>query len=656
METGLRSDRRRSVSPPAEFVDQANVSDPAIYEAFEDNWPECWERAASLLEWDRSYSTVLESTSDPPYYRWFVDGKLNASFNCVDRHVDAGRGDQPAIQWICETGTTRTYTYAELERNVIAVAALLRDIGVEAGDTVALYLPRLPELPITMLAAARIGAPHVVVFAEYSADVLASFMAETDAETLVTADGYHQNATFQPLESKAHRGIEQLEWDVTTVSIDRAKRDTDRSRSKSDYDYDDLRSKHWNSTVEPVSRESDDPMFVCYASGPTGEPVGMEHVTGSYLSYVAWTAHAVLDVSAGDTLWCPAGIEWITGHSYVVYGPLALGATTVLYEGAPAYPDKNRPWEIIADNDVTQFYTTPTAIRTFMEWGTEYLAAHDLSSLRLLGTVGQRIEPETWQWFYEHVGNERCPIVDTWYQAENGGIAISTLPGVHEMRPGSVGRPLPGIDADIVDATGDPVPDGESGYLVFRRPWPGFFRPVGDEATASELWQEFGDPPDEWIYFSEDSAVREDGYITILGRTDDVINFGHYTKNRVHVSEIERVIEPLEEIDDVTVVCGQHDIMGEAPYAFVVCESESPTEIRTKITETVERELAAPTCPVDVYIVPELPRTYAGGVLRQALTDLLNGERLGDTDLIQNPAVLDSIAVEIRHRRSTAAE
>lgn len=654
MGKGPRSDQNSSISPPPEFIEQANITDFSIYEEFEKNWPECWERAASFLDWDRPHSTVLEPIPDPPYFRWFTGGELNASYNCVDRHVEAGRGDQPAIRWIRETGSTKTYTYTELERRVNSVAALLRDIGVDEGDTVALYLPRLPELPITMLAAARIGAPHVVVFAEYSVDVLASFMAETNAETLITADGYYQNGTFRPLESKVDRGIEQLDWDVTTVLVDRTEGETENNGA--DYDYDRLCLKHRDSTVEPVSRKSDDPLFVCYASGPTGEPVGMEHVTGSYLSYVAWTTHAVLDVNAGDTLWCPAGIEWITGHSYVVYGPLVLGATTVLYEGAPAYPDRNRPWEIIENNDVNQFYTTPTAIRTFMEWGTEYPAAHDLSSLRLLGTVGQRIEPETWRWFYEHVGNEQCPIVDTWYQAENGGIAISTLPGVHEMRPGSVGQPLPGIDADIVDATGEPVPLGKSGYLIFRRPWPGFFRPVRSEEAASELWTEFGDPTDEWIYFSEDSAVCEDGYITILGRTDDVINIGHYTKNRIHVSEIECVIESIDEIIDVAVVCGQHDIMGEAPYAFVVCESDSSTDVGAKIRETVERELTAPARPVDVYIIPELPRTYSGGVLRQVLTDLLDGERLGDTDLIRNPEVLDYIAVEIRQRQLISDE
>ncbi|MFC6907008.1 AMP-binding protein [Halalkalicoccus tibetensis] len=654
MKEGRCSDPCHSISPPSEFVEQANVTSPEIYETFEEEWPTCWERAASLLEWHQSHSTVLEPTTKPPYYRWFVGGTLNASYNCVDRHVEAGRGDQPAIQWVRETGGTETYTYADLERNVNAVAASLRKIGVNTGDTVALYLPRLPALPIVMLAAARLGAPHVVVFAEYSADVLASFMAETDAEVLVTADGYHQNGAFHPLEPKANRAIEQLEWDVTTVSVDRTGHDSEGWSAE--YDYDELRSRHWDSSVEPVSRESDEPLFVCYASGPTGEPVGMEHATGSYLSYVAWTTHAVLDVAPGDTLWCPAGIEWITGHSYIVYGPLALGATTLLYEGAPAYPDKTRPWEIIAENEVTQFYTTPTAIRAFMEWGSEYPNAHDLSSLKLLGTVGQRIEPETWWWFYEHVGGRSCPIVDTWYQAENGGIAISTLPAIHEMRPGSVGKPLPGIDAEIVDATGAPVPAGQSGYLVFERPWPGFFRPVGDEAAATELWTEFGDPPNEWTYFSEDSAVREDGYMTILGRTDDVINIGHYTKNRVHVSEIERVIESLDEIDDVAVICGRHEIMGEAPYAFVVCESDRPTDVRSKVRETVTRELAAPICPVDVYLVPELPRTYSGGVLREALADLLDGERLGDTELLRNPDVLDNIAVEIRHQRTSPTE
>ncbi|RQG99239.1 AMP-binding protein [Natrarchaeobius oligotrophus] len=646
MVTEFGTDRRRTIPPPASFVDQANVTDPGVYEQFERDWPDCWERAARFLEWDRGYTDVLEPIAGPPYYRWFVDGTLNASYNCVDRHVEAGRGDEPALRWIRESGDAQTYTYGDLLAEVQAVAAVFRELGVEPDEPIVLYLPRRPELPISMLAAARLGVPHVVVSAEYSPALLASFVRETGARTLVTADGYRRNGSFCDLASKVDRGLERLERDISTVTIDRNGDGT----TNVGCDFDALLQAHRGSTVDPVARSSDDPLFVCYASGSGGDPIGMEHAVGEYLPYVAWTTHAVLDVTPEDTLWCPAGIEWITGHSYVVYGPLALGATTVLYEGAPAYPDRHRPWKIIEDNDVTQFYTTPTAIRTFMEWGTEYPDAHDLSSLRLLGTVGQRIDPDTWWWFYEHVGDERCPIVDTWYQAETGGITISTLPGVCEMKPGSVGPSLPGVEASVVDANGDPVAPGDAGYLVFTRPWPGFFRPIGDGSHAVEYWTEFGEPGERWVYFSEDGAVCDDDYVTVLGRLDDIVNIGHYSKTRVHVSEIERTIAALPEIDDVAVVCGDHDIKGEAPYAFVVLEERS-SGVRERIVETVERDLASQACPEEVYAVPELPRTYSGGVLRQVLKDLLNGEHLGDTDLLRNPEVLDYIAVEIGQRR-----
>ncbi len=640
-----------SVVPPREFVKQANVADPGVYEAFDENWPDCWGRIASFLDWSRDYKSLVEETDHPPYYRWFVDGQVNAAENCVDRHVRAGRGDEPALRWIGEGGETETYTYSMLLREINEVAAMLRDIGVTTGDPVALYLPRLPELPITMLAAARLGAPHVVVSAEYSESLLASFMRETGAATLVTCDGYYQDGTFRTLDPKAKAGVEELPWDVTTVTLSDSGAD---ESSTYGLDYHRLRAEYHGEEVEPVPMPSDAPLFVCYASGPSGEPVGMEHVVGEYLSYVAWTAHAVLDVKPGDTFWCPAGIEWITGHSYVVYGPLALGATSLLYEGAPAYPDRHRPWRIIDTNDVTQFYTTPTAIRTFMEWGEEYLTSHDLSSLRLLGTVGQRIDTETWRWFYEHVGDERCPIVDTWYQAETGGITISTLPGISDMKPGSVGPPLPGVDATIVNADGEAVPPGEAGFLVLNRPWPGLFRPVSaSDQTAQEYWTEFGDPGDDWTYFAEDGAVADDDdYITVLGRLDDVINIGYYSKNRVHVSEIERAIADLDEVEDVAVVCGQHDIKGEAPYAFVVADDASRHDLTARIGDKVEHDIAPPARPEAVFLVSELPRTYNGGVLRQTLEDLLNDERLGDTSLLRNPEVLDSIAVEIRHHNA----
>lgn len=636
------------ISPPEQFVEQANVADADIYREFEENWPECWERIADLLEWERECESLVERTEDPPYRRWFVGGRLNAAENCIDRHVREGRGDVPALRWIGTDGETRTYTYGSLRTEVNEVAALLRGVGVEASDPVALYLPRLPELPITMLACARIGAPHIVVSAEYSGEVLESFMRETEARAIVTCDRYERTTDNAPLAERAQQATRGLDGDTTAVVIDRSDRN-----GGLDYglDYAALREQHRGETVTPATRASDDPLFICYASGPSGEPVGMKHGIGGYLSYVAWTAHAVLDVKARDTVWCPATMEWITGHSYAVYGPLSLGATTVFYEGAPASSGRHRPWEIIERNDVTQFYSTPTAIRTFMDWGAEYPDSHDLSSLRLLGTVGQRIDPAAWMWFYQNVGNETCPIVDTWYQAETGGIAISTLPGVCDMKPGAVGTPLPGIEAAVVDADGSEVPRGGSGYLVLTRPSPGFFEPVGDpKREIEEYWTGFSDAEGDWVYFSEDGAVvDDDGYIRVLGRLDDVINVGYDSKTRVHVSEIERIIEGIDGVDDAAVVRGQHDIKGEAPYAFVTTNDEAVGTLHSRITDSVGQDLAVHACPEEIYTVPELPRTYSGSVLRKVLEDLLNGDRLGNTDLLRNPEILDRIAVEVRH-------
>lgn len=646
-----RVQNKEEIPPPDSFVEQANVATPSVYEAFERNWPACWERAANLLDWEQRYGSVLKPLDDPPYYRWFADGKLNAAHNCVDRHVNAGRGDRDALRWISESGVTRTYTFADLKREVNDIAAALRTLGVNEDEPVALHLPRIPELPITMLACARLGVPHVVVFVEYSADILASFIRETGARTLVTCDGYSKEGTVHNLSLKIARCLDDLDSDLRTVVVDHVGY---AGEMEVELTYGDLLAEHRGAEIAPVVRNADDSLFVCYASGPVGEPVGMKHVTGEYLSYVAWTAHAVLDVKADDTFWCPAGIEWITGHSYVVYGPLLLGASTILYEEAPTYPNEHRPWEIIEENEVTQFYTTPTAIRTFMDWGSAYPASHDLSSLRLLGTVGQRIDPRAWHWFYEHVGNGRCPIVDTWYQAETGGITISTIPGVCEMKPGSVGPELPGIDASVVDANGNEVPPGEAGYLVFERPWPGLFRPIeSSEYQAREYWAEFGDDTEQWVYFSEDGAtVDENGYITIMGRLDDVINIGSFSKNRVHATEIERVIADVDGVKDVAVISGLHAIKGEAPYAFVVAETGVTETIRSHICDRVERNLAAAACPKKIYLVSDLPRTYSGGVLRHVLEDLHNDEPLGDTNMLRNPRVLDHIATEIQYRGS----
>ncbi|UTF53666.1 acetate--CoA ligase [Natronosalvus rutilus] len=635
--------------PPASFVEQANVSDPGIYEEFEENWPECWERAADLLSWNQEYDTVLED-DDAPFYRWFTGGELNASYNCLDRHVEEGAKNRAAIKWEGELGETRTYTYSDLLYEVEAFAASLRELGVEEDDVVTLYLPMIPELPIAMLACARIGAPHSVVFAGFSADALATRMNAADSEYLVTCDGYYRRGDGLDHLSKANEGLEGVDHDVETVVVDRLGDDHSHSLSENQRDYDELVEAHEGETVEPVSREAEDMLFLMYTSGTTGQPKGVKHTTGGYLSYAAWTSHAVLDVKPEDTYWCAADIGWITGHSYIVYGPLALGTTTVMYEGTPDYPEKDRLWELVEKNDVDIFYTAPTAIRAFMKWGKQYPDQHDLSSLRLLGTVGEPINPRAWQWYYDHIGDGECPIIDTWWQTETGGMMITTLPGVGEMKPGSAGPPLPGIDARIVDASGDQVEAGNAGYLTVNNPWPGMLRTLynNDERFLSEYWQEYSDEEsDEWVYFPEDGAkIDEDGYITILGRVDDVINVsGH----RLGTMEIESAIVGVEGVAEAAVVGGDHDIKGEAVYAYVIPEDgyTDDDSLESRIVEGVEDAIGPIARPEEVIVTPELPKTRSGKIMRRLLEDIASGNELGNTSTLRNPEVVEDIAAQV---------
>ncbi|MDS0259787.1 acetate--CoA ligase [Haloarcula sp. S1CR25-12] len=634
--------------PPESFVEQANVADPAIYDEFEDEWPGAWERAAELLDWDSEWDQVLDD-SDAPFYEWFTDGELNASHNCLDRHLDE-RGEEAAIEWIGELGEKRTYSYAQLHREVNEFAAALRELGVEEDDVVTMYMPMIPELPVAMLACARIGAPHSVVFAGFSADALATRMESADSEFLVTCDGYYRRGDPLPHKEKANEGLEDVGHEVETVVVDRLDDDYDHPMKEGEHDYDELVAAHEGAEVDPVTRDAEDMLFLMYTSGTTGQPKGVKHTTGGYLSYAAWTSHAVLDVKPDDTYWCSADIGWITGHSYIVYGPLALGTTTVMYEGTPDYPEKDRLWEIVEEYDVTQLYTAPTAIRAFMKWGKEYPDSHDLSSLRLLGTVGEPINPRAWKWYYKHIGDEDCPVVDTWWQTETGGMMLTTLPAIGEMKPGSAGPPLPGVSADVVDVGGDPVGAGEAGYLVVNRPWPGMLRTLynNDERFIDEYWREYSNPDrDEWVYFPEDGAkLDEDGYITVLGRVDDVLNVsGH----RLGTMEIESAIVGVEGVAEAAVVGGKHDIKGEAVYAYVITEdgTEENEALRERIIEGVEDAIGPIARPESVIFTPELPKTRSGKIMRRLLEDIANGEELGDTSTLRNPDVVSDIQSKV---------
>src|SRR6056297_1291039 len=638
-----------SFEPPESFVEQANVSDPGIYDEFENNWPDCWEAAAELLEWASDYDQVLDD-SNPPFYQWFTDGELNASANCLDRHLDE-RGDEAAIEWVGEPveEDDRTFTYEELHREVNEFAAALRDLGVEEDDVVTMYMPMIPELPIAMLACARIGAPHSVVFAGFSADALATRMNGADSEHLVTCDGYYRRGDPLNHKDKADEGLDGVDHDVTTVVVDRLGDELDHELGENQLDYDDLVEEHAGPEVEPVTRDAEDMLFLMYTSGTTGQPKGVKHTTGGYLSWVTWTSQAVLDVKPDDTYFCSADIGWITGHSYIVYGPLALGTTTMMYEGTPDHPERDRLWEIIEEYEATQLYTAPTAIRAFMKWGSDYPEAHDLSSLRLLGTVGEPINPRAWKWYYQHIGDEECPIVDTWWQTETGGMMITTLPGVKTMKPGAAGPPLPGLDVQILDTLGDEVEPGKAGYLTVQKPWPGMLRTLykNDERYIEEYWAEYSDTdsddPDDWVYFPEDGAkIDDDGYITVLGRVDDVLNVsGH----RLGTMEIESAIVGVEGVAEAAVVGGDHDIKGEAVYAYVTTEDgyEGNDELRDAIVAGVEDAIGPIARPEQVVFTPDLPKTRSGKIMRRLLENIADGKELGNTSTLRNPEIVEEI-------------
>ena len=635
-----------AVPPPVDFRTRAAASDPAVYGRFEREGPDAWRAAADLLTWDREYETVLDD-SDPPFYEWFPDGRLNAAANCVDRHLDERR-NQLAIRWFGKRGERRSYTYLDLHREVNAVAAGLRDLGVGEDDVVTLYLPMIPELPVAMLACARIGAPHNVVFAGLSAEALATRIDAADSEYLITCDGYYRREDAFNQKSKADNARIRAEGELSAaVVVDRLGDELAVSLGDDEHEYGALVEEHDGETVEPVARDATDLLFVMYTSGTTGRPKGVEHATGGYLAHVAWTTRKVLDVRPDDTYWCAADIGWITGHSYGVYGPLATGTTTVMYEGSPDYPDRDRVWDLIERNAVSVFYTSPTAIRSFMKWGAEYPEGHDLSSIRLLGTVGESITPKAWRWYREHVGGGDAPIVDTWWQTETGAIAIATLPGITLMKPGKVGPPLPGIDARVVDEDGDPVDPGESGYLTLASPWPGMLHGLreGDERYLREYWLH---GEDGWRYRTGDgAAVDGDGYVTILGRVDDVINV---RAQRFNTGELEAAIVDADGVTEAAVV-GDDD--GRI-VAYVTTKSgvEPGEALRDAVADRLTSAVGDVARPDRIVFTPELPKTRSGKIMRRLLEDIARGEEFGDVSALRNPEVVGEIESTVRNESS----
>ncbi|MFZ4518114.1 MAG: acetate--CoA ligase [Microthrixaceae bacterium] len=640
----------RTFPPSPEFVADAVLNDPSVYERADADPEAFWaEQARDLLTWDTDFRTTLEW--ELPFARWFVGGRLNVSANCLDRHVAAGDGDRVAIHWEGEPGDTRTITYADLLADVERFANVLRRLGVELGDRVCIYMPMIPEAVVAMLACTRIGAAHSVVFGGFSPDSLVDRINDAEAVVVVTADGgYRRGAPFL-LKPNVDVAVAACPTVRSVVVVDRCGGDVDMHDGR-DHWWNDLMSEV-DAHCAPVPVDSEQLLFLLYTSGTTAKPKGIMHTTGGYLTQVAWTHRNVFDLRPGtDVYWCAADIGWVTGHSYIVYGPLANGATQVMYEGTPDTPRaelrdgdepsgwaKDRLWDIVERYGVTQLYTAPTAIRTFMKWGAEWPGGHDLSTLRVLGTVGEPINPEAWMWYHAHIGGGRCPIVDTWWQTETGGHMITPLPALTSTKPGSACRALPGIGAEVVDDHGQPVERG-GGYLTLTRPWPSMLRGIwGDpERYRDTYWSTY-----EGRYFAGDGAkVDEDGYLWLLGRVDDVMNVsGH----RISTTEVESALVDHPAVAEAAVVGATDPTTGQAIVGYVILVGgvEATEELGEDIRQHVATKLGAIARPRAVLIVPDLPKTRSGKIMRRLLRDVVEGRELGDTTTLADANVVDAL-------------
>jgi acetyl-CoA synthetase len=628
----------RTYPPPAEFTANALLSDTAVHAAAEADVEGFWaEQAGALLDWFEPWDTVLEW--DLPFAKWFVGGRLNAAYNCLDRHVDAGRGDKVAYHWEGEPGDARTITYAELLHDVAQLANALKDLGVEKGDRVNIYLGMVPELPMALLACARIGAAHSVVFGGFSSDSLRDRIQDAEAKVLITGDGAFRRGQIVPLKETADLAVAECPTIEKVLVLRRTEHDIPMTDGRDVWWHDLVPGQSADCPPEPMDAE--DLLYLLYTSGTTARPKGIMHTTGGYLTQVAWTHKYVFDLHADtDVYWCAADVGWVTGHSYIVYGPLMNGATSVIYEGTPDHPDKDRLWQIVERYGVTILYTAPTAIRTFMKWGPEYVERHDLSTLRLLGSVGEPINPEAWIWYWHHIGGERCPVVDTWWQTETGAIMISPLPGITTLKPGSATFPLPGIGADIVDDAGDPVDIPGGGYLVLTRPWPSMLRGIwGDpERFRETYWNRF-----PGRYFAGDGAKRDDdGDFWLLGRVDDVMLVsGH----NISTAEVEHALVGHPAVAEAAVVGTKDATTGQAIGAFVILRAgNEPTEaLVAELRDHVGHTIGPIAKPKTVLFTEDLPKTRSGKIMRRLLRDVAEDQALGDTTTLADPSVVEGI-------------
>ena len=626
--------------PPSQaFAAQANAT-AELYERSKADRLGFWAEMAERLHWFRKWDTVMEW--NPPFVKWFVGGKTNACYNCVDRHLTTHRRNKAAIIWEGEPGDHRILTYQDLHREVGKFANVLRSFGVKRGDRVAIYMPMIPELPIAMLACARIGAPHTVVFGGFSPDSLRDRINDAQAKVVVTADGGWRRGNVVPLKENTDAAVAECPSVLKVVVVRRVGQESLVANWR------DGRDVWWHTVMRHAPQDcpaeemdAEDPLYILYTSGSTGKPKGVLHTTGGYMTGVAATHHHVFDGKETDVYWCTADIGWVTGHSYIVYGPLANGATSVMYEGTPDYPDWGRHWAIIEKHGVNIYYTAPTAIRAFVKQGTEWPNKYDLSTLRLIGTVGEPINPEAWMWYHEHIGKGKTPIVDTWWQTETGMILITPLPGVTATKPGSATTPFPGIEPEIVDAAGNPVGRGEGGYLVLKSPWPAQLRNVwGDpDRYVNTYFHRWGPS----VYVTGDGAkYDQNGYFIIVGRVDDVVNVsGH----RIGTFEVESALVDHHTVAESAVIGRSHELKGQAISAFVILKKgiEGTPALNKELREHVAKKIGALARPEEIYFTADLPKTRSGKIMRRLLRDIAEGRALGDTTTLADPAVVQKL-------------
>ena len=632
--------------PPQEFASDALVTDSGIFEKADGDYEGFWAEQAEALHWETKWDKVLD-WSDPPFAKWFVGGKLNVSYNCLDRHVEAGNGERVAFHWRGEEGEELDVTYADLHRDVQKFANALKDRGIGKDDVVGIFLPMIPEVAVAMLACARIGAIHNVVFGGFSPESVKERMEFSEAKALVTVDGARRKGKTAAIKEQVDEVIGPVESIETIFVVKRADNGAPMSDGRDVWYHDALEAADDECPAEAFDAEQ--PLFILYSSGSTAKPKGILHTSGGYLAGVAYTHKVVFDLKPEeDVYWCSADVGWITGHSYIVYGPLANGATSVMYEGAPDYPDKDIWWSLVDRYDVTIFYTAPTAIRACIKWGAEYPEKHDLSSLRLLGTVGEPINPKAWLWYHKVIGGERCPIVDTWWQTETGHIMITTLPGLQYTKPGSAGTPLPGIEAKVVTEE-DEESGTDQGLLTLRRPWPGMLRTLykDEDRFIETYWSKFGKD----TYFVGDAARKDDdGYFWVIGRVDDVINVsGH----RLSTAEVESAIVSHDKVAEAAVIGQQDEDTGQSITAFVTLSGtqEGDDEMTQVIREHVAKRIGKLARPKRIIWADDLPKTRSGKIMRRLLRDIAEGRELGDVTTLRDPDVMSQLETKVKERQ-----